>query len=169
MNQKINFGGVVCVSVLILIYVVCSTHNKPFLEKIADFEDNYKLTLNELTDSLIKRKDLDTSYTLEWRRGFPEELFFHYLDSSGKTGSYFKIDFTLSKQQDDFFDAVSSGGITYLKKSGCFKLKPFYFKNQNKTLLLVIDKNAQKKDKSIAGLKKVFQKDNYSYYLTDAF
>ena len=169
MNQKIKFGTIICISVFLLIYILYSIHEKPFLEKIDDFEDKYKLTINALTDSLMKRKDLDTTYVMEWRRGFPEDLFFYYLDSTGKMDNYFKINFNLSKEQIDFFSATASGGITYLKKYHCFQLKPFYFKTQNTTLLLVIDKNIESKYNSIIELEKIFQQDNYSYYLTNAF
>lgn len=144
-------------------------HEKPFLEQINNFEENYKETLNELTDSLMKRKDLDTSYVMYWRRGYPNDLLFAYVDTTGKETEYFRIDFNLSKKQLDFFNTSSSGWITYLKKYNCFELKPSYFKRQNTTLLLVIDKATLNNEKSITGLKKVFQKNNYSYYLTNAF
>ena len=124
-----------------------------------------------LLDSLLKLRSLDTSYYLEFSAPYNNTVRFLYIDTPNfRRGEYINIDFNLSKKQQNFFIATATDKITYLKQFNSFLLKPFYFKNGDKTLLVVINKNKGQNGPvyETSGVK-IFQDGNYTYYVSDAW
>ena len=157
------------ITALILVSFDCSDQNL-FDKEILAFEKNYKPIVNNLIDTLLKIKDLDTSYFMEFSPRYNNTVRFLTIDSLNRRADYIDIDFTLSENQKSFFNETSTDRLTYLKKYNCFLLKPFYFKRGDKTLLIVINKDPNEKmNKYKNVLKKIYQKNNYTYYIAYAW
>ena len=153
---------------IISLFSACSL-NQNSKREIADFEHDYKTTLNELTDSLLRIRTLDTTYFIEFYPGYNYTVRFEYTDSSGRRNGFIDINFILSKDEKTFFLETATDAITYSKKYNCFSLKPFYFKHGDNALLVVINYGQLiKKFEKINGLKRIYRSDNFYYYYSDA-
>ena len=168
-NKSAILFSVVIVLTLILLAILnktlLSTNN--YKSEIDKFEEKYNSVLKQLTDTLKQIKELDTNYVLQILPKFGNKQNYYYLDQDYNRGSNFTVPyFKLSENQVIFLKDIISD-VQYVKKEKAFYLKPFYFKEGDNTLLLVIMNDSTTTPKISRQL--YTKKDLHFYYITNAW
>ncbi len=160
----------ILIALLLLVLIRCSNNEDALKSKVIDFEKDYRTVLDRMTDSLLQIKALDQNYIMEFSAKYDNTVRFTSFDSLDRREDYIDLIFLLSEPEKRFFNKTATGRVIYYKKYNSFFLKPFYFKNGDETLLVIIDKGTSKKIENYKNTnKKIYQNGNHAYYVTNAW